>query len=76
MNLYHFSSQSSAHFEFNVDSNLNLLNNKIVNEGEGLSVQQNINALNDLECNIGMGSMGIPSIETSKVVIRVKTFVV
>jgi hypothetical protein len=40
MNPYHFSSQSSVHFDFNIDLNLNLLNNEIGDEGEGLSVQQ------------------------------------
>jgi hypothetical protein len=42
MDPYYFSSQSSAHFESNIDPNLNLLNNEIGDEGEGpnASVQQ------------------------------------
>jgi hypothetical protein len=60
MDPYHFSSQSSAHFEFNIDSNLNLLNNEIGDEGEGPSTsvqQQNIDIP---ECSVRIGSIGIP----------------
>jgi hypothetical protein len=59
MDPHHFSSQSSAYFQFNVDQNLNLLNNEISEEGEGHSIQQNIIAPNDTECSTGMGSTSI-----------------
>jgi hypothetical protein len=57
MNPHHFSSQSSTHFDFNIDPNLNLINNEIGDEGEGLSVQQQ--NIDTPECSVGMGSMGI-----------------
>jgi hypothetical protein len=54
---------------------LNLLNNKIGDEGESPSVQYNINTHNDPQYSIRIGSMGIPT-ETSKAIARAKTFVV
>ena len=61
MDPYHSSSQSSAHFELNIVPNLNLLNNKIGNKGVGPSTQENLNASNELECTVGMGSISISS---------------
>jgi hypothetical protein len=55
MDSCHFSSQSSAHFDFNIDPNLNLLNNEIGDEGEGPSVQQE--HINTPKCCVGMGSV-------------------
>jgi hypothetical protein len=36
------------------------LNNEIGDEGEGSSVQQNINTRNVPECSMGMGSISTP----------------
>jgi hypothetical protein len=60
---YHFSSQSSAHFDFNIDLNLNILNNEVGDEGEGPSVQQQQQNLDISE-------------EATTEVVRVKTSIV
>jgi hypothetical protein len=55
-----YGSQLSAHFNFNIDPNLNLLNNEISDESEGPSIQQQQN-IDTPEYSRGIESIGILS---------------
>jgi hypothetical protein len=68
----HHSLKSSTHFGFNIDLNLNLLDNQIGDEGKGPSVQQNIStpSPNNLECSVGMPTKFL------EVVVKAKIFMV